>query len=217
MYKIICFDLFFTLVNPESNNNIEHTIAGVTKNNWESYMEDIELYYRRATGVITDPKEIICEVLKKYNIILSNDKINYLVSSRINRFRNSLLDIDPIIIQTLNQIKQKNIPMAIISNSDSIDVMHWEDSPLSKLFIEAVFSFKVGYVKPNKNIYSYLLNKLKIDASDCLFVGDGGSNEIETAKSLGMKTVLATHFSSLHSNKKSDFVIYNFEELVNII
>jgi hypothetical protein len=43
MYKIICFDLFFTLVNPMPNN-IEYKIAGVSKNNWESYMEDIELY-----------------------------------------------------------------------------------------------------------------------------------------------------------------------------
>jgi putative hydrolase of the HAD superfamily len=198
-------------------NNIEYKIAGVSKNNWESYMEDVELYYRRATGVTTDPKEIICEVLKKFNIIISDDKINNLVSSRINRFRNSLLYVDPIIIQTLNQIKQKNIPMAIISDADFIDVMYWEDSPLSKFFVEAVFSYKIGCTKHNKKIYTDLLNRLKINASDGLFVGDGGSNEIETAKSLGMKTALVTHFSSLHSNEKADFVIDHFEELSSIV
>ena len=217
MYKLICFDLFFTLVKPEYYQNPEYEIVGVSEKNWEAYMEDYDLYIRRATGVITKPKEIICEVLNKSNISLPDEKIDLLVKSRIDRFRNVLTNIESKVMQTLTCLKQFGIPMAVISNSDSIDVMYWEESPLYNFFIESVFSYKLGYVKPDKRIFTYLLKKLKIDASACLYIGDGGSYEIETARHLGMKTVLVTHFSSYYSDTEADYKIGDFSKLLGII
>ena len=140
-----------------------------------------------------------------------------IAESRIDRFHDALTKIEPNILQTLTKIKQMGIPMAIISNSDTIDVMYWKKSPLYSYFCESVFSFQIGIMKPDPRIYTYLLSKLRIEPSLCLYVGDGGSDEIRTARYLGMKTVLVTHFNSLNANKKSDYKIDNFYELMDIV
>ena len=43
------------------------------------------------------------------------------------------------------------------------------------------------------------MEKLGIPAENCLYVGDGGSQELETARSLGMQAVQATWY------RKADF------------
>ena len=50
----------------------------------------------------------------------------------------------------------------------------------------------VGCVKPERAIYENCLEKLGLPAAECLFVGDGGSNELVGARDVGMSTVLVS-------------------------
>ena len=72
--------------------------------------------------------------------------------------------------------------------------MHWNKSPLSELFDDTIFSYEVGYVKPQSQIYKIGLKKMNTNSKKCIFVGDGGSDELKGAKELGMKTIIAGHF-----------------------
>jgi FMN phosphatase YigB (HAD superfamily) len=51
-----------------------------------------------------------------------------------------------------------------------------------------------GLVKPDKEIFYRCLQKLSVKAEECLYVGDGGSQELETAKALGMRAVQAVWY-----------------------
>jgi putative hydrolase of the HAD superfamily len=45
-------------------------------------------------------------------------------------------------------------------------------------------------VKPEPEIYRWCLAALGLEACDCVFAGDGGSDELQGAKAVGMQTVL---------------------------
>jgi putative hydrolase of the HAD superfamily len=57
------------------------------------------------------------------------------------------------------------------------------------MFDAEVFSCDVGLAKPDAAIYRYCLKEMRLEAADCIFVGDGGSNELVGAKDVGLKTV----------------------------
>ena len=79
--------------------------------------------------------------------------------------------------------------LALISNADAMEVAAWPESPLAGLFDVEVFSCTAGYVKPEPKIYYQCLDQLALKPQECLFVGDGGSNELAGAKAVGLSTV----------------------------
>jgi putative hydrolase of the HAD superfamily len=73
-----------------------------------------------------------------------------------------------------------------------MEVAAWGDCPLAGLFDAEVFSCMVGCVKPERKIYDDCLRRLGLSAEECLFVGDGGSNELAGARDAGMSTVFVS-------------------------
>ena len=77
-------------------------------------------------------------------------------------------------------------------------------------------------LKPDPEIYLLSLSRLGVTPSDALFVGDGGSRELEGAKAVGMKTV-CTEYLVRHPArerkeilKSADYTIRRFRELTEI-
>jgi len=56
-------------------------------------------------------------------------------------------------------------------------------------FEKAYYSCNLGMRKPDKEIYRYVLEENRLDPTHTVFIDDSGQN-IETASSLGMQTVL---------------------------
>jgi HAD superfamily hydrolase (TIGR01509 family) len=57
------------------------------------------------------------------------------------------------------------------------------------LFDGLVISGEVGMVKPNADIYRYLLDTYKLDPAECIFIDDRDDN-IEAGEKLGIKGYL---------------------------
>lgn len=88
---------------------------------------------------------------------------------------------------TLATLKRKGYRMALISNT------HWRISQSLRKEFETFFeiitlSYEHGYVKPHPSIFTVTLEKLGVDANDCLHVGDDPIADVEGAKNIGMKT-----------------------------
>lgn len=112
--------------------------------------------------------------------------------------------------------------MGLISNADCIDCKYWKQSPLFQYFDDAVFSCIVGLLKPDKQIYELAMERLHVSPEQCLFVGDGGSNELCGAKSAGMSTVFSEMLETKDSDQKeniikyADYHIKHVNELLNL-
>ena len=222
--EVIFFDLFFTLIIPKYNEvRNENDVLGITKEEWEKYAEDNELYLERATGREKEPQKIIESIVKKIDMKISESQKKEILELREKRFKKSLIDVDSTIINVLSDIKKNGKKLCLISNVDIIDVMHWKESKLNGLFDDTVFSYEVGYLKPQNEIYEIALKKMNTIPQKCIFVGDGGSDELKGAKELGMKTIQTGYL--LKSERKepnsikncADYYIENFEEIIKIV
>ena len=67
-------------------------------------------------------------------------------------------------------------------------------SILYPYFDAVCLSFDEGIQKPDSAIFKRCLEKLNVQAKDCLYVGDGGSNELEAAEMVGMKAMQAVWY-----------------------
>jgi 2-haloacid dehalogenase len=62
------------------------------------------------------------------------------------------------------------------------------DYPFFEWFDDIVLSGEVGMIKPDREIYELLLNRVGRPAGECLFIDDHSPN-IQTAKDLGFQTI----------------------------
>ena len=77
-------------------------------------------------------------------------------------------------------------------------------------FFDAVcLSFDEGIQKPDPAIFERCIERLGVEPDACLYVGDGGSNELEAAQRLGMQVVQAVWYLKEGINqpaqRKTDF------------
>jgi putative hydrolase of the HAD superfamily len=152
---------------------------------------------------------------------IPDELIRAAVVNRINRFGQAMRGIPIEHANVLKELKSRGKKIGLISNADITEVAAWDESPIASIFDSTVFSCKAGYVKPEREIYEACLSELGVSAIDCVYVGDGGSDELKGARSLGMTTVMITgeveHIwpDKLESRKKdADFVIVKLAELL---
>jgi putative hydrolase of the HAD superfamily len=60
------------------------------------------------------------------------------------------------------------------------------------LFDTVLFSCEVKLKKPDRRIYELCAQRLGVEPDECLYVGNGGSDELAGARRAGMTPVLLT-------------------------
>lgn len=124
------------------------------------------------------------------------------------RMRAALQNVPDEITDVLEMLKRKGIRIGLISNADRIDCRYWKESKLSPFFDDAVFSCDVGLLKPDRHIYELAMRRLGMTPEICLFVGDGGSDELWGAKSAGMKTVFSEALAGKDRESRNRIMAY---------
>jgi beta-phosphoglucomutase-like phosphatase (HAD superfamily) len=87
---------------------------------------------------------------------------------------------------------------------------------ISEFFNAVVVSEEVGWRKPSARIFKDSLNKLQIEASEAVYIGDSPNEDIKGAKQAGLKTVFVpSQFNSLkdllESKQKPDYTAKDLE------
>lgn len=223
MTKAIFFDLFFTLIYPTYLEESENDVIGISLSEWEEYAENNLLYDERAKGKIKNDREIIDKIVNRMPYNLTELQKQKILEKREERMKRALLIVDSKILDTLKKIRIRGIRLGIISNADVIDIKYWNDSPLSKLFDLALFSCDIGMVKPETEIYQLALKKLNVKPEESIFIGDGGSNELYGAQSVGMRTIFTEYLDCKSKDQKelieryADYHINSFDEILKYI
>ena len=73
---------------------------------------------------------------------------------------------------------------------------------ISQYIDEMVLSYKVQMKKPDSCIYREAAKRLCVDPEECIFVGDGGSNELTGAREAGMKAIQAKWYTNQFPRKR---------------
>ncbi len=221
-YKAVIFDLFHTLTSVESARapgKGTSAILGVTRKDWNDQL--LKYSQDRLRGIIKNPYKIIKKMAHAINPDIPEDIIKEATDTRMARFKYSLQHIDPSVLDTLAKLRDMGKLIGLISNGDVHEIAGWDESPLYKYFNSVIFSCNVGYIKPEREIYEKSLEDLKVNPEECLFIGDGGSDELQGAKEIGMNTVLITYIiekiwpEKLNSRRKyADFELSEINEII---
>jgi putative hydrolase of the HAD superfamily len=132
----------------------------------------------------------------------------------------------PEALDMLSSLKEQGMKIGLVSDCSSEVPRIWPDTPFDQLFDITVFSCTEGVKKPDSQIYKLAADKLGVDPEDCLYIGDGSSNELTGAAAVGMHPVLiidpeedrtGTHRVDFEGEEWDGPVISSFDKVLNIV
>lgn len=219
MIKAVIFDMFETLVTLFDSPLYFGTQMAIDADIEEKAFQEIwcSAEEDRTIGKIT--LEEILEKILKDNDCFSEGKMNLIIKKRIHSREEAFEHLHIEIIPMLKALKEKGILIGLVSNCFSEEAMVIKKSILFPFFDVVCLSFDEGIQKPNPAIFERCIEKLGVNREECLYVGDGGSGELEAAREIGMKAVQAVWYlkegTSQPAKRKTEFE--NMETPLRII
>ncbi len=194
MAKAVIFDMFETLIthyeSPLYFGDQMAEDAGIPREKFQEMWHAAE--DDRTIGKIT--LEEILEKILRTNNCFSADKVELIVNKRIRCKEAAFRQLHSEIVPLLQELKKRGVLVGLISNCFSEEATVIKSSALYPFFDAVCLSFEEGLQKPDPAIYKSCLQKLGVSADVCLYVGDGGSDELEAAELLGMTALQATWY-----------------------
>ena len=196
-YEAVIFDLFGTLV-PALSNREYRLVLGRMATSLSIPVDDFnriwfETSRARNTGAIPTIEANIEHVCQELEARVSDAEIRRAMRVRVD-FVTRIMQPRPDAIEVLSHLKSQGFKIGLISNCSSDTPVIWQDTPFVPFFDVTVFSSSVGMKKPDPLIYNLAMGQLGVKPEDCLYVGDGASNELAGAARVGMNPVLIKVF-----------------------
>jgi len=123
------------------------------------------------------------------------------------------IEIYPDVLPVLHTLRDKNVKLGVISNClrRELELM------LDKIHLEGFFDLEVGVdtfkrAKPDKEIFLFSLERLKVPTHEALFVGDSTEKDYEGAKNAGLRALLIDRERRISSRNVE--TIHRFSELL---
>ncbi len=194
MIKAVIFDMFETLITHYESPLYfgEHMAEdmGIPEEKfreiWDPSGDD------RTVGKIS-LEEIVRQILEA-NQLFSEELFSKVVDKRKSVKKDCFRHIHKEIVPMLEALKKEGIKLGLITNCFSEEVEVIRDSVLFPYFDVPLLSYEEGMQKPDKRIFINCVNRLEVQPEECLYVGDGGSLELETASELGMQPLQAVWY-----------------------
>lgn len=165
----------------------------------------------RATGKLTFEETM--ERLMKAHGIYTPEMHRQVVEKRIAIQADCFAHLHPGILPMLSGLKARGIRIGLITNCFSEEAKLIRESELFPYFDAHCLSWEEGVCKPDPVIYRTCLRRLGIAPENCLYVGDGGSQELEAARALGMQAVQATWYRQAAFEHKQAALRPDFPQL----
>ena len=121
----------------------------------------------------------------------SDTLLEKIIEKRIAVKKDCFEHLHPEIIPMLRKLREQGIKVGLISNCFSEEAVVIRESTLFSCFDAVYLSYEQGVKKPDPEIFTRCMKELQVKAEECLFVGDGGSHELEASDTLGMKPLQA--------------------------
>jgi putative hydrolase of the HAD superfamily len=124
---------------------------------------------------------------------------------------------------TVRAVRDAGYKIGLISDCVHELPAIWPSLPIAPHFDAMVFSVEAGTRKPHPDMYTTITRALGVEPSACLYVGDGGSNELTGAQLAGMSAVqLITddHAQAITFDREADWdgpTIHALSEVIGLL
>ncbi|MCF7568170.1 HAD family phosphatase [Sabulilitoribacter arenilitoris] len=182
MIKTIIFDFGNVFINLDINGALQHVRDTFKIDTLSDEMTAFNSLYEQGLISTDEFLEFYTENFPK----LSKEEL-------VDVWSFMLKDFPEHRLRFLKQLKSTSkYKLILLSNTNELHITWIKKhipfySDFKNCFDAFYLSHEINLVKPNPNIYKFVLNQNTLTANECLFIDDNADN-IDTAKSLGIKT-----------------------------
>ncbi|SIN32423.1 HAD family hydrolase [Micromonospora cremea] len=188
-YQAVLFDFFGTLTRPVQRGAAHLGTAELLGCHTDTLTEVLDrTYYERATGRLGNAEATLRWVCGQVGVHPSDHAVRAAVASRHRAVRADTrlrADAAPV----LTALRQRGLRTGVISDCTHELPAFLPQLAVAPLLDVRVFSVQVGRCKPDPALYLTACRRLGLAPRDCLYVGDGGSQELTGAERAGMTAV----------------------------
>ena len=233
--KAVLFDMFDTLMMIEHDHefyipSLKAMFYALKEKGVESSFSEFKEAYTRARVELYKKADLNNEephfnerVIKTLEFLGYNQikESSVVIDATFAFFREFMkyvrIDMDSKTV--LNQLYKKYV-LGIVSNFAIPECVKelLQKYDIMKFFSVIVVSADVNKRKPNPEIFNFALNKLEIEASEAIFVGDTLDSDIKGAQEAGMKTIfIERRFQIEKEIIRPDETVKNLIEILELI
>jgi len=226
-YKAVIFDLFGTLVDNFTESEYQRVLRemSVALNAPHDTFSKLwrDSFYLRTNGTHRTHQESIRYICNQVGVTIPEEQVQKASDIRLDYTVRTLVP-RPATLPTINTLKSTGYKVGLISDCSPETPEVWPKTPFNNIFDITVFSCAVSLKKPDPRIYRYACDRLGVKPEDCLYVGDGSSNELTGAAAVGLHPILIcdpgdtadTHFVDKEQNWTGP-VISSLNEVLDIV
>lgn len=201
--KAVIFDLFETLITEWGHKKYTKSEMcadlGLERERFDAYWDEKE--EARYIGQISFPESILY-VCERCGRPLDDSTLSLILRKRTETKSLCFQHVHPDVYRLLERLKAAGHKLAIVSNCSSEEVTVIRQSRIYGYFHQAILSYEAKLQKPNIRIYRKAADLLGVSPGECVFVGDGGSNELAGAKAAGMEAIQAKWYTNELPHKR---------------
>ena len=128
------------------------------------------------------------EMWKRIGKKINSKELSNVKDSLIHDIFKTRISIDNSVFTIIKKLQKKNITMGILSNTAAVTHSIVEKLIDLSYFDYQFLSYRIGWEKPDKRIFEYVVEKIPYSKEEILFIDDKLSN-VNAAKEFGIKTI----------------------------
>jgi putative hydrolase of the HAD superfamily len=189
----VVFDFFGTLtpVSPgEVWANNAARLAAVLGVGVESLLQVLDdSFPERISGALGDVPQTMRALADRLGVRLTDDQFEVASATR-RAMQESMFTLRPEALAVIERLRSAGLKTGLVSDCTSELPDAWARLPLAAVIDAPVFSCVEGTRKPDPRLFRKVAADLGTEPARCVYVGDGGGQELTGSSAIGMRAVL---------------------------
>ncbi|MEW2385334.1 HAD family hydrolase [Micromonospora sp. NPDC047707] len=223
MFQAVLFDFFGTLTRSVQRGVAHRTTADLLGCPPDVLVDVLDrTYYQRATGRLGTAEATLRWVCEQAGVRPSDTAVRSAVAARHDAVRADTR-LREEAVPTLAALRRRGVRTGLVSDCTHELPAFLPHLPIDPLLDVRVFSVQVGRCKPAPELYRTACRRLGVAPAECLYVGDGGSQELTGAERAGLTAVrlvapdLAGHMAFNRDDAWTGPELLSLTEVMNLV
>jgi putative hydrolase of the HAD superfamily len=191
MIKALLFDLYDTLATIDAGLylNVKEEMAAKAAIPADQFLKVWKSYTKpSALGELLTLEERVARVMRDLNVRPEPQVVRDIALLEY-KLQTEEVHLSDGVVEMLDHFQKSGFTLGLVTNAPN----YMRGVPailgIEQYFDTVIFSFDLRVLKPDARIYQAACRNLKVEPSECMFIGDGNDRELDGAQRLGIIAV----------------------------
>ncbi len=148
-----------------------------------------ESFPERISGALGDVRQTMAAIAARLGVRLTGEQLDRASQTR-RSVQEAMFSLRPEALGVIGMLRAAGLRTGLVSDCTSELPDAWPRLPLAAMIDAPVFSCVERTRKPDPRLFRKVAAELGAEPDRCVYVGDGGGNELTGASGVGMRAVL---------------------------